>query len=328
MKIEEEIKAKLLRLLSDGAFISSETIANDLNITQDVISKKIKSLQKQGYKIEYVKNKGYSLISNPDILIPEEITTGLDTDIIGKDVFYFKSISSTNIYAKQIADKGIKEGVVIVADIQTHGRGRKNRAWLSPFGGLWFSVVLRPKIHPERGMFVTMVASIAIVQAIKEITGLKPVIKWPNDILINGKKICGILTEIDFKKNTINYAIVGIGINVNNEINDEIKKIASSISIENGSVISRTKFLKYILKYFDVNYKKLIIDDFKTIKKLWSSYAKIIGKAVEIKDNGTTVSGIISDIDENGYLILRNKNNIHRIFNGEIIYLNDIILII
>ncbi len=321
MKIEVDIKPKLLRLLSGDAFVSCEIIANNFSITQDTISKKIRSLQKLGYEIEYMKNKGYRLISNPDILIPEEITTGLDTDIIGKDVFYFKSISSTNIYAKQIAEKGIKEGVVVIADIQTHGRGRKNRAWLSPFGGLWFSVILRPKILPERGMLVTMVASIAIVQAIKEITGLNPVIKWPNDILINGKKICGILTEMDFKKNIINYAIVGIGINVNNEINDEIKEIASSISIENGSVISRTKFLKYILKYFDKNYKKLIINDFKTIKKLWSSYAKIIGKAVEIKDNGNTLSGIISDIDENGYLILINKDNIHRIFTGEIIYL-------
>ncbi len=321
MKIEVDIKPKLLRLLSGDAFVSCEIIANNFSITQDTISKKIRSLQKLGYEIEYMKNKGYRLISNPDILIPEEITTGLDTDIIGKDVFYFKSISSTNIYAKQIAEKGIKEGVVVIADIQTHGRGRKNRAWLSPFGGLWFSVILRPKILPERGMLVTMVASIAIVQAIKEITGLNPVIKWPNDILINGKKICGIFTEMDFKKNIINYAIVGIGINVNNEINDEIKEIASSISIENGSVISRTKFLKYILKYFDENYKKLIINDFKTIKKLWSSYAKIIGKAVEIKDNGNTLSGIISDIDENGYLILINKDNIHRIFTGEIIYL-------
>jgi len=321
MRMSVEIKVKILQLLSDGAFISSETVANNLNITQDSISKKIKSLQKLGYKIEYVKNKGYRLISNPDMLIPEEIATGLNTDIIGKDVFYFKSISSTNIYAKQLADKGIKEGVVVVADIQTHGRGRKNRAWLSPFGGLWFSVILRPKILPEKGMFVTMVASIAIVQAVKEITGLIPVIKWPNDILINGKKICGILTEIDFKKNIINYVIVGIGINVNNEINDEIKEIASSLSIEVGSEISRTKLLKIIIEYFNKNYNNIINSDFDTIKKLWSSYAKIIGKVVKIKDNEKTISGIISDIDENGYLILKTNDNIHKIFNGEISYL-------
>ena len=321
MRMSVEIKVKILQLLSDGAFISSETVANNLNITQDSISKKIKSLQKLGYKIEYVKNKGYRLISNPDILIPGEIATGLNTDIIGKDVFYFKSISSTNIYAKQLADKGIKEGVVVVADIQTHGRGRKNRAWLSPFGGLWFSVILRPKILPEKGMFVTMVASIAIVQAVKEITGLIPVIKWPNDILINGKKICGILTEIDFKKNIINYVIVGIGINVNNEINDEIKEIASSLSIEVGSEISRTKLLKIIIGYFNKNYNNIINSDFDTIKKLWSSYAKIIGKVVKIKDNEKTISGIISDIDENGYLILKTNDNIHKIFNGEISYL-------
>ena len=166
-----------------------------------------------------------------------------------------------------------------------------------------------------------MVASIAIVQAINKITGLDPIIKWPNDILIKGKKICGILTEIDIKENIINYVIVGIGINVNNKINDEIKEIATSLSFEVCSEISRMKLFKCIIEYFNKNYKNIINADFNTIKKLWSSYAQIIGKAVKIKDNGYTISGIISDIDENGYLILKNNDNIHKIINGDIFYL-------
>jgi BirA family biotin operon repressor/biotin-[acetyl-CoA-carboxylase] ligase len=270
--------------------------------------------------MEFKKNKDYHLISKTDIIIPEKITTELDTDIIGKDVFYFRSISSTNIYAKRIAEKGVREGFVVIADIQTHGRGRKNRMWFSSFGGLWFSVVLKPNISLDRGMFVTMVASISVVQAIKKITNIDPVIKWPNDLLINGKKVCGILTEFDIKNDKINYAVVGLGINLNNKINKKIKKIATSISIEIDSNISRIKFLKIILKYFDDNYKKLIKGDFSTIKKLWCSYSNMVGTAVKINDNGDTISGIISGIDKNGYLILKTEKGIKKIYSGDLYY--------
>jgi BirA family biotin operon repressor/biotin-[acetyl-CoA-carboxylase] ligase len=319
--MELEIKNKLLQLLNDCEFLSYNKITKNLNISRSTISKQIKSLKELGYEIKFVKNKGYHLISEPEKIILEKITTDLNTDIIGKDVFYFRSITSTNFYAKQMAEKGINEGIVVIADIQTQGRGRKNRVWLSPFGGLWFSVILRPNIIPERGMFLTMVASISIAQAIKEITTLDPVIKWPNDLLINGKKVCGILSEFDTKKNIINYAIIGIGINLNNKINGEIKEIATSLSKEFGSDISKIKFLRFILKYFDQNYKKLIIGDFDNIKKLWISYSKIIGKIVKIMDNGKEISGIISDVDENGYLIIKSEDSIYKISDGNIIYL-------
>ena len=261
------------------------------------------------------------LISEPDIIVPKEITLDLDTDIIGKDIFYFKSISSTNTYAKKIAEKIKSEGTVIIADIQTQGRGRKNRSWLSPFGGLWFSIVLRPKILPEYGMYVTMVASISIAQAIKEITNLDPIIKWPNDLLIFGKKVCGILTEFEYKKGKIVYVVIGIGINVNNKIDKQIKKTATSLLKEYGRDISRVKFLRCILKNFDKNYKKLILADYDFIKNLWSYYAKVFGKSVRIEDDGKTLSGKISGIDDYGYLILKTKDGIYKISSGDIIYL-------
>jgi len=313
-----EIKEKMLNLLGDGNFLALEKIVDSLNISRSTIFKQIKFLKESGYNIEFVKNKGYRLVSKPDMLIPEEIKAEINTDIIGKDVFCFKSISSTNTYAKEIAENGVKEGAVVIAEIQTHGRGRKNKIWLSPFGGLWLSLVLRPKISAERGMFVTMLVSVAVSQAIKEVTGLEPVIKWPNDVLINKKKVCGILTEFDTKGNIINYAVVGIGINVNNKINDDIKEIATSLSIEFGSNIPRLKFLKSVIKYIDNNYKKLIKGDFSTIKKLWMSYSKIIGKKVNIKDNGNTISGKIYAIDDNGFLLLKTKEGIHEILNGDV----------
>jgi len=260
------------------------------------------------------------VISRPDIPIPGEVTIELNTKIIGKDAYYFKSISSTNLFTKKLAEDGIGEGVVVVADVQTSGRGRKNRTWLSPYGGLWFSVILRPNIPPERGMLVTMTASVAVAQAIKEITGVDPVIKWPNDLLINGKKVCGILTEFDAEMDKINYTVVGIGINVNNEINDEIKKIATSMLIETGSKIQRVKLLRTILKYFDENYVKLVSGEYSFIRNLWSSYANIIGRKIEVENEGNIVSGVVSDIDDSGYLILKTKNDTVRIVSGNVIY--------
>lgn len=319
MKIEK--KAKLLKLLENNDFISFEKISKNLNVSRSIILKKIKLLKKLGYEIVFIKNKGYHLICKPDLIIPKEITADLNTDIIGKNIFYFRSISSTNTYAKNIAEKNFKEGTVVIAEIQTHGRGRKNRVWFSPSGGLWFSIILRPKVQPQKSIFVTMIASISVAQAIEKITGIKPVIKWPNDILINRKKVCGILTEFDTKKDIINYSIVGIGINVNNKLNKKINQIATSLSIEVGVDISRIKFLKLILKYFDKNYKKLNMNKFKIIKKLWFSYANIIGKAVKITDNGNVLSGIITDIDEYGFIILKINDNIYKMCSGDITFL-------
>jgi len=314
-------KTKLLKLLKKNDFFSLEKISKSLIISPTETLKQIRSLRKLGYDIDFVKKKGYHLISKQDIIIPEEIKDDLNTDIIGKDIFYFKSISSTNIYAKNIAEKSFKEGIVVIADIQTHGRGRKNRLWLSPSGGLWFSVILRPKIIPEKGMLLTMAASIAVAQAIKKTTGLNPVIKWPNDILINKKKVCGILTEFVFKKNFLDYAVVGIGINVNNKIDKKIKKVATSLSLEVGLNILRVKFLKTILKYFDEYYKKLNMSDFKTIKKLWFYYNKSIGKKVKIEDDGKILYGVISDIDDYGFIILKTKGGIYKICSGDLSYL-------
>jgi len=209
------VRVEILSLLEDAGFVSGEYIAEHLGVSRVAVWKQIKSLQNIGYEIESVKNKGYRLVSRPDIPIAEEVTLGLNTKVIGKDIYYFKSLSSTNMLAKKLIKDGVEEGAIVVSDIQLNGRGRKKRNWFSPEGGLWFSVVLYPHIPLERGMLLTMASSVAIVQGIKETTGLHPVIKWPNDLLINEKKVCGILTELDAEMDRINYAVIGIGINVN-----------------------------------------------------------------------------------------------------------------
>lgn len=241
--------------------------------------------------------------------------------IIGSKIIHLEKISSTNPYAKQILKDQVSEGTVILADIQTQGRGRKDRSWSSPKGGLWFSVILYPDISPEQGMLLTMVTSVSVVQAIEEVVGIKPVIKWPNDLMVGSKKLCGILTEIDSKANRINYAIVGIGINANNDIDEDLKDIAISLKQITNSKISKEKLLQVILKYLNNNYNKFNNKDFDFIRNQWLKYAKIIGKKIRVTDDERIVKGTVSDIDQNGCLILNTTKGKVRIVSGDVEFL-------
>ncbi len=315
------MREKILSLLEKEDFVSGEYIAKNLGVTRTSVWKHIKSLEALGYKIQSVKNKGYKLISRPDKPIPEEITTNLDTKIIGRNIHYFEKVTSTNQIAKDFIKKNIKEGTIIVSDIQTKGRGRKNRKWFSPKGGLWFSVVLYPNIPPERGMLITMICSISVAQAIKEETGIECVIKWPNDLLIDGKKVCGILTEIDAEIDQINYAIVGIGININNKIPLYLGDIAVSLKRKKDTNIFRVKLLKSIIKNLDKNYQKMLDKKYEYVREKWFSYSNILGRKVQINQENTAIRGIVKDVDSSGCIILEKRGEIIRIVSGDLNFL-------
>jgi len=219
---------KILSLLKNNDFISGEQIAKQMGISRAAVWKQVEKLRNMGYEITSKKGVGYKFISKPDIPYPHEVKP-INTKIIGNNVIHYKTIPSTNMLARQLAQKGVKEGTVIIAEMQTAGKGRKDRKWLSPPGGLWFSVILYPSLPPEKGGLMTMTASIAVVDGIKESTGLKASIKWPNDVLVGEKKVCGILTEIEAKMNEIDFAIVGIGINVYNPLHPSLKTNATTL---------------------------------------------------------------------------------------------------
>ena len=307
-----------IHLLDDKDFISGELISKKLNISRTAVWKKIQNLKKLGYNIESVKNRGYRLISKPDIPLSEEVLFELNTNIVGKNVYYFRSLESTNLFAKELIKKNAEEGTIVVADIQTKGRGRKDRSWFSPEGGLWFSVILYPNIPTQYAMLITMATSISIVQAIKELTGLSAVIKWPNDLLLEGKKICGILTELDAELDRINYSVVGVGINVNNVLEDELCNKANSIFNIYNSKISRVDLLRLIIKYLDVNYAKLISNDYNYIRELWFENTDIIGRNVRLKLEKYEIEGIVIDIDDTGALILENIDKKIKIVSGDL----------
>ncbi len=312
---------KIFGLLKKDTFVSGEILAKNLGISRTAIWKQIKSLKDVGYEIESVKNKGYRLISKPDVPLPEEIKYGLETKVIGTDIVYFRKINSTNLYCKNIAKENASEGTVVVADIQEKGRGRKSRVWSSPEGGLWFSVLLKPDIPPQNAMILTMATSVSLVEAIEENTGLNPVIKWPNDLLMGSKKICGILTELDAEMDKINYAIVGVGINVNNSLSNDLQNIATTLKKESNIKISRVELLKDIIKNIDRNYNYVKSLDFDKIRQLWFLHADIIGKKVKVTREKDVVVGRVSDVDETGCLILDTKEGLEKIITGDVIFL-------
>jgi BirA family biotin operon repressor/biotin-[acetyl-CoA-carboxylase] ligase len=241
--------------------------------------------------------------------------------IIGRQLFYYPSLSSTNNYAKKLLNNNVVEGTIIVAEKQLEGRGRKSREWCSPKNGLWFSVILYPNISPQKAMYITMVASISIVKAIKEICNINTKIKWPNDILCNGKKICGILTELDAEIDKINYVIIGIGINVNNRIPTTLSESATSLKNEIGIKISRVNLICSILTHFDEIYKKILKKDFDSIKKSWLNNAKIVGMKISVHGENKTIKGIVAGIDDNGCLLLKSKKGTQQVVSGDIKYL-------
>ena len=315
------MKDHIIKLLSYDKFISGEEIARELGVSRTAIWKQVDVLRKQGYHIESIRHKGYRLVSTPDIPLPYEIENRLHTKIIGKKIFYFPQIHSTNNYAKELVKKEFSDGIIIVSDEQTKGRGRKNRSWHSPKGGLWFSIIVHPDIPPNNGMILTMAVSNSIVKTIRKMTGLNPVIKWPNDILINNKKVCGVLTELDAEIDQINYAIIGIGINVNNKINPDLSSIATSLKSSFGKKVSRVELLSLILTYFDDYYQQIKSRNFELIRKNWLQYSNIIGKTIVVQGEKAKVKGIVEDIDETGCILLQTPNGINRILTGDIEYI-------
>lgn len=312
------MREEILNLLKKQEFISGEYLAQQLEISRTAVWKHVQLLKNQGYEIESVKHKGYRLISCPDLPIKEEITRNLKTRIIGKELYYFQILSSTNNYAKTLVKKHVPEGTTVVSEMQTEGRGRKERVWSSPPGGLWFSVILYPSIPPHYAMMITMAASVAVAEAIKELTDLQPQIKWPNDLLVSRKKICGILTELDAEIDQIHYLIVGIGINVNNPLEKHLQGKATSLQQELGYAVSRVRLLRRVLQKLDEFYEYLTKGKYEVIRRLWFSHADIIGKEIVVHGEREIISGTVLNVDVTGTLIIQTSDGEKRVVTGDI----------
>lgn len=309
------------KILESGMeFVSGEELSKQLGVSRAAVWKHIKALREEGYNIESVNRKGYRLAERPsDLLTSNNICHELDTDIIGKKVISFETIDSTNNYAKQIATNE-NEGTTIVSEEQTSGRGRLGRHWHSKsHEGIWMSIILKPNIVPYKAPFITLIAGASIAKALNTL-GVNTKIKWPNDVIVNGKKICGILTELSAEIERINYVVLGIGINVKTmEFSSEIENIATSLYKE-GYNLSRVDVVKAIIKEFETLYFDYIHKNSKLeTLKVCRNYSAIIGKKIYIIQGEDRELVKCIDINEDGNLIVEKDNGfIKEIVSGEV----------
>lgn len=316
------MREELLQMLCQNPYeyISGEEISKRLGVSRTAIWKHINELRKKGYDIKSSTNKGYALFSMIDKLDVNKIQKNLKTETIGKHVEYHEEIDSTNTRAKILAAQGCENGTIIIANMQTAGRGRMGRNWVSAANkGLWMTVVSREDIDPQLTGLITLGASVAVVEAIKTVTGIETQIKWPNDIVANGKKLCGILCEMSTEPERINYVIVGIGINVSHETIDfppEITEIATSLKQLHKSKNLRTitentnlrnELASEILNRLEDVFFILRKDKGCDIISKWKSSSATLGKEVKVSIRGNVFEGTAIDVTPMGELIVKDK---------------------
>ncbi len=320
--IEEKI-LEYFKTCQDG-YVSGEELSRNLGVSRTAIWKHIERLRDSGYDILALPHLGYKLISTPDRLTEIELKLGLGTKFIGQTMYSYDEIGSTNDIAIKLAEAGAKEGVVVIADSQIKGRGRLGRNWASPKGkGIYLSLILRPELTPGEIPKITLMAAVSVAKAVRDSSGLFALIKWPNDILINGKKISGILTEMSGETDKVHFVIIGIGINVNSK-KDKLPEGASSILEELGRNISRAELAKGLLKELEKNY--LIFKEGKAdfIIEKCREFSGILGKRVQASFKETVIEGCAVDIDTEGALIIRLDSGFNeRVLAGDVVLIRE-----
>ncbi|KXZ38912.1 BirA family transcriptional regulator, biotin operon repressor / biotin-[acetyl-CoA-carboxylase] ligase [Alkalithermobacter thermoalcaliphilus JW-YL-7 = DSM 7308] len=315
------MKEKTLKILLEnkGEFISGEYISEKLNISRSAVWKHIKAIKDEGYAIESVTKKGYKLIDYPDVMESEIIKSKLKTNIIGKEIIYFETIDSTNDYAKKIAKKS-SEGTIVISEEQTKGKGRMGRFWhSSKKDGIYMSIILKPDILPNDAPIITQIAGLSVVKALNKLN-VDAKIKWPNDILINNKKVCGILTEMSIEIDRIDYIVLGIGINVKTlDFSEDIKNIATSI-LKEGYNLNRLDIITLVLDEFENLYLDYINTKNKQIiANMCKEYSALIGKDIYVIQFNDRKRAKCIDINKEGNLIVQYEDgSIKELISGEV----------
>ena len=316
----------ILQLLRENSsvFLSGEEISHRLKVTRTAVWKRVKHLRALGYEIDASTRSGYRLIQSPDLLTPSEVKPILRTRWMGKIIHHFHTIDSTNTKAYHLALNGAEEGEVVIAESQDKGRGRLERHWFSPaYLNLYLSVILRPPIPPHQASLITLLAAVATADAIEKFSGLRPLIKWPNDILLRDRKVAGLLNEIHSEMDRIHFVILGIGVNLNMETKmfpREMRTVATSLKKEMGQTISRKAFLQSLLKELERWYSIFLKEGGETVLKAWRNWAQIKGRRIKVTSFKETLMGVAVDVDSNGALILKTQDGQKRIVAGDVEY--------
>lgn len=321
------IKQEILQAFksSPNQFISGEVLSQICNCTRTAVWKHIEELRQEGYVFEAVRKSGYRLLSSPDSLSAEEVMASMKTERIGKNVIAFDSVVSTQLLAHEAARKGAPEGTLVVADQQTGGKGRLGRPWHSPKGtGIWMSLILRPSIPLPKTPQMTLLTAVAVAKTIEQEIGIDAKIKWPNDIFVNGKKVCGILTELHAEADRVIYLVIGPGINVNtseSDFPDYLKDVGTSLKIASGREVRRAAFIQSFCLEFERLYDLYLQEGFASIKEQWEKQSMSLGKQVTMRTVQQTIQGKAIGLDEEGVLLLEDLDGVvHKVYSADLEY--------
>lgn len=310
------MRKRILNLLRNNGNepVSGEEISRQLEVSRTAIWKHIQTLKNEGYEIESIPKRGYILREVPNRLFPQEILSRLQTKWLGHDICYQDSVDSTNNLAKALGNQGCNNGLLVVAEEQGAGKGRLARGWISPYAkGIWFSVVLKPPFLPQEASKCTLLAAVAVVKAINKLQGVEAAIKWPNDILLMGRKLVGILTEMNAEFGHINYVVIGIGINTNGAPEDypeEVRPLAVSVADAAKEPFARVELLCDILRNIEELYEAAIENGFAPVLEEWRQYSCTLGQEVKVIAPDCTYFGKAIDIDEEGLLMVRKEDGV------------------
>lgn len=317
------MKSEILTLLREqDGYISGQELCDRFGVSRTAVWKAIKQLKESGYDIEAVPNKGYHLAGQKDVLTQNEIESRMHTKWIGKEVYYKDITASTNLDVKKLLEDGAKEGVLVVGGQQTQGRGRRGRSWQSPPDtNIYMSLGLRPDYQPDLAPMVTLIQALAVAKAVQEVCDLQVEIKWPNDVVIHGRKICGILTEMSAEAGYIQYVVIGTGINVNiREFPEDIRTTATSLCMEKQETVLRAPIIAKTMEYFENYYEKflktgdlsLLLDDYNQILVNCNTEVRVLDPKHEFQ-------GIARGIDNLGQLIVEKEDKtIEKVYAGEV----------
>jgi BirA family biotin operon repressor/biotin-[acetyl-CoA-carboxylase] ligase len=316
---EEHVLAFLAE--APDEFVPGEAISDKLGLSRAAVWKHVNALRGQGYGIQAQPARGYRLVSIPDRLGELEIAPRLNTHDVGRTLHCAEELPSTNDRARELADEGASHGETVVAESQTAGRGRRGRAWASPPGlNLYLSVVLRPSLPPQRVAELTLVASVAACEACRK-AGVDAGIKWPHDLLVEGRKVAGILTELSAEPDMVHWVVIGIGVNLNARREDlptELRDVATSLSIERGQPVPRALFAAALLSELEQWMDLHAAEGFAPVREAWKKRSVTLGREVRVEVDGQAMTGVAEDIDATGALLVRGRSGVVRVLSGDV----------
>lgn len=317
------MKTEILRFLKEAQdYLSGQELCEQLGVSRTAVWKVIRQLQEEGYEIEAVRNRGYRLADSGDVFTEAELESVISTRVAGRNLVFLDMVDSTNTRAKQLAEAGAPDGTLVVAETQSSAKGRRGRSWMAPSGsGVWFSLLLRPKIAPEHASMLTLVAAMAVETGIRDLAGIEGRIKWPNDIVIEGKKICGILTEMSADMDDVNHVVVGIGINANiREFPKELRDKATSLLLVSGQMVRRAALLNAVLLAWEEYYGKYLqTEDLSLLAAEYNTRLAGLGGMVRVLAPKREYTGISRGINHKGELLVeREDGTVTEVMSGEV----------